>query len=80
MRLDQDKIDEEDDEVMLDILVREAFAPWTLGQPHAFSECLVIGFAVGCVKCADGVSAFDTDRHSIVMPLIRMLWFRRHGG
>ena len=63
MRLDQDQIDEEDDKIMLDILVGEAFAAWTLGQPNTFSECFVIGFAVCCVECADRIAAFDAYRH-----------------
>ena len=65
LRLDQDQIDEEDDKVMLDVLVREAFTTRTLGQTHAFAECLVIGFAVGRIKRADGVPAFDAYRHGM---------------
>jgi hypothetical protein len=65
LRLDQDQIDEEDDKIMLDILVGEAFAAWTLGQPYAFAESLVIGFAVGGVKCADRIPTFDAYRHCI---------------
>jgi hypothetical protein len=50
---------------MLDILVGEAFAAWTLGQPYTFAECLVIGLAVGCVECADRIPTFDTDWHDV---------------
>jgi len=63
LRLDQDEIDKEDDKVMLDIFVREAFTARTLGQTHAFAECFVIGFAVCCVERADGIPTFDTNRH-----------------
>ena len=48
---------------MLDILVGEAFAAWTLGQPHTFAERLVIGLAVCCVERADRIPAFNAYRH-----------------
>ena len=63
LRLDQDQIDEEDDEIMLDVLVCEAFAARALGQPHTFAERLVIGLAVCCVERADRIPAFNAYRH-----------------
>jgi hypothetical protein len=52
---------------MLDILVREAFAARTLGQPHTFAECLVIGFAVCGVERTDRTPALDTYRHCMAL-------------
>lgn len=63
MWLDQHQIDEKHDEVMLDIFVGEAFAAWALCETHAFAESLVVGFAVGSIKCADWIATLDTDWH-----------------
>ena len=48
---------------MLDVFVGEAFAAWTLCEPHTFAESLVVGFAVCGVKCADWIATLDTDWH-----------------
>jgi hypothetical protein len=48
---------------MLDILVGEAFAPWALCESHAFTESLVIGFAVRGIECADRIATLDADWH-----------------
>lgn len=63
LRLDQDQVNEQYYQIVLHIFVREAFAARTLRQPYAFPEGAVIGFAIGCVERADGISAFDAYRH-----------------
>lgn len=63
LRLDQNQINEEHDEVMLDILVREAFAARALRQAHALAECFIVGFAVCCVKRTDRIATFNADWH-----------------
>ena len=54
LRLDQHKIDEQNDEIVLDIFIREPLASWALCQSHAFSKSLVIGFAVRRVQSLNG--------------------------
>jgi hypothetical protein len=76
LRLDQDQIDEQHDKVMLDILVGKAFAPWALRESHAFAECLVIGFAVCGIECADRIATLDADWHLswFCLPFARLLF------
>lgn len=63
MRFDQDEIDEDDDEVVFDVLVDEAFASRTLCEPDAFSEGSVIRILVFGEAVLDGVATFYTDWH-----------------
>lgn len=49
MRLDQNKVDEDDNVVMLDILVGKALASRTLSEPNPFAERSIVCFAVCCV-------------------------------
>jgi hypothetical protein len=61
---------------MLDILVGKAFAPWTLRESYAFSESLIIGFAVRGIECADRIATFNADWHFnwILLPFKRVVF------
>jgi hypothetical protein len=48
---------------MLDVFVRKALAVRALCEPHAFAECAVVGFAVGCVQHGNRVPASDAYWH-----------------
>ena len=61
--LNQHQVDEQHDEIMLDVFVGEAFAAWTLCEPHAFAESLVVGFAVCGVQRTDWIATLDADWH-----------------
>jgi hypothetical protein len=76
LRLDQDQVNEQYNKVMLDILVGEAFAPWTLRESHAFAENLVIGFAVCSIECADRIATLNADGHlsRVSLPSARVLF------
>lgn len=63
--LDQHQINEEDDIVMLDVFVGEAFAARALGQADALAEGVIVGLAVGGVEVGDGIGAFDADGHGV---------------
>ena len=63
--LDQHQIDEQYDKIMLDVFVGEAFAAWTLCEPHTFAESLVVSFAVCGIQRTDWVPTLDTDWHCI---------------
>ena len=68
LRFDQDKIDEEDNEVMLDILVGKLLAVLALRESHAFAERTIVGAAVRGVENGHWVGARDTDRHHCSTP------------
>lgn len=68
MWLDQHQIDEQHDEIMLNVFVGEAFAAWTLCEPHTFAESLVVGFAVCGVERVDWIATLDTDWHCKCLP------------
>jgi len=61
----QYQIDEKHNEIMLDIFVGKVLAARTLCEPHAFTECLIVGFTVRGVQRTDWISAFDTDWHRV---------------
>lgn len=63
LRLDQDKIDEQHDKIMLDIFICEALAARTLCQAHTFAERAIIGFAVRSVELVHTVAAFNAKWH-----------------
>lgn len=52
---------------MLDVFVGEAFAAWTLCEPHTFAESLVVGFAICGVERTDWVPTLDADWHCIYL-------------
>jgi len=52
---DQNKINEEHDKVMLNILVGELLATRTLCQTHSFTERVVVRFAIGSVEMRYGI-------------------------
>ena len=52
---------------MLDVFVGEAFAAWTLCEPHAFAESLVVGFAVCGIECTDWIPTLDADWHCMYL-------------
>lgn len=54
---------------MLDVFVREAFAAWTLCEPHTFAESFVIGFAVCGIERTDWVATLNADRHCMYLAL-----------
>ncbi len=72
LRLDEDEVDEEHDEVMLDVFVGEALAAGALGEADAFAGGAVVGFAVGRVELVDGVTAFYAD-HGMVGDVMGVL-------
>jgi len=61
--LNQDKVNEEHDKVMLDIFVGESLASRTLRQSHAFTKRTVVGLAIGSVESVDWKSTFNAYRH-----------------
>ena len=61
MWLDQDEVDEENNEVVLDVFIREPFAPGTLCEADPAAELAVVGGGVRGVEGGDGVGAFDAD-------------------
>jgi hypothetical protein len=70
LRLDQDKINEYHDKVMLNVLVGEAFAARALRQTHAFAKGPIICATVGAVQVRDRIRAFDADGHRQSMPMM----------
>lgn len=64
LRLDQDKIDEHDNEVMFNIFVGEALASRALSKAHTFPEGTVICLAVGRIKMRDRRCASDANWHA----------------
>lgn len=63
MRLDQDEVDEQNDEVMLDVFVRKTLTARTLSEPDTFSQRSVIRLTVGSIQLVDWISTFNTYRH-----------------
>ncbi len=63
LRLDQHQVDEQDDEIVLDVFVREALAARALREAHALAQRAVVGFAVRRVEASDGIAAGDADGH-----------------
>jgi hypothetical protein len=63
LRLYQDKIYEQNHEIMLDILVGEPFAARTLRQTNAFPESPVVCFAMRRIQGLHGVATFDANHH-----------------
>ena len=49
LRLDKDEINEDHDEIMFDVFVREPLATRTLRQTHPFTQGTIIGAAVCAV-------------------------------
>jgi hypothetical protein len=49
LRLDKDEINEDHDEIMLDVFVREPLAARTLRKTHSFAQGSVIGATVCAV-------------------------------
>jgi hypothetical protein len=70
--LDQDKVNEEHDEIMLDIFVGKALATRALRQSNTFSQRTIVRFAVGGVERVDWKSAFNAYRHLSHCWLCRM--------
>jgi hypothetical protein len=66
--LDQDKINEEHNEIMLDVFIGKSLAMGALGQANSFAKCRVIGFAVLGIQRVDWISTFDTDGHDPLFP------------
>jgi hypothetical protein len=63
LRLYKNQINEQNHKIMLDVFVGEAFASWTLRETDAFSQRLVVGFAVSGVEIGNRVAALDADGH-----------------
>ena len=55
--LDQDKINEKHDEIMLHVFIRETLTSRTLSQAYAFTQSIVIRFAVCCIESLHRKSA-----------------------
>jgi hypothetical protein len=56
---------------VFDVLIRESLAARTLGEADTFTQCPVVGLAVGCVEGFDRVPAFDTNGHRWTWERIR---------
>jgi len=65
LRLDQDQVNEQHDEVMLDVFVGEALAARALGEPDAFAQRPVIRLAVCRVQLVDRIATFNTYGHLV---------------
>ena len=65
LRFDQNKIDEQDDEIMFDIFVRESLAARTLRKTDSFTQRSIVGFAVSRVQIRELIAAFYTDWHCL---------------
>lgn len=72
LRLDQDEVNEQYNQVMLDIFVREAFTSRALRQTDALSKRLVIGLAVGGVEILHGEAASDANQSLALFSRLRL--------
>jgi len=63
LRLDQDQVNEQHDEVMLDVFVGKPLAARTLGEPDAFAQRPVIRLAVCRVQLVDRIATLNTYGH-----------------
>lgn len=63
LRLDEDKIDEEDDVIVLDIFVGKQLTARALSQTDTLAEGAVIGLAVGGIEMGDWIAALDAYWH-----------------
>ena len=61
--LDQDKVDEEQYEIVFNIAICELLAYGALRQPDPFSEGAIVGFAVRRVQMFHRCAAADAYRH-----------------
>jgi hypothetical protein len=59
----QHQINKQDDEIMLDVFIRELLAVGTLREADAFAEGAVVGFGVGGIEDGDGVAAGNAYWH-----------------
>jgi hypothetical protein len=64
LRLDQDKINKEDDEIMFNIFVREAFAIRALCKSDTLTKGWGVGFAVCRVEIGDWGGTCYADWHA----------------
>jgi len=51
---------------MLHVFIRKLLAFRTLRQAHAFAQCAIVGFGVGCVERFHGRAAGYADWHVIL--------------
>jgi hypothetical protein len=59
----EDQVNEQHDEIMFDVFVREAFAVGALCEAYAFAEGAVVGFGICGVQHGNGVAAGDAYWH-----------------
>ena len=64
LRLNQHKVNKQDDEIMLDVFVGEPMTMSALREADPFAERAVIGFAVGRIEILDGSRAGDAYWHA----------------
>lgn len=63
LRLDQDKVNKQHDEIVLDVFVCKVLALGALREPHPFAGRAVICSAVAGVELLDGMPTFYADGH-----------------